>query len=43
MVLYSEEVGWMGVMNISEVQVVVLSEKQEGIHIFIQVERNKVM
>jgi len=29
-VLYSEEHGWMGTVNFSEVQVVVLSDKQEG-------------
>lgn len=33
--LYSEEIGWLGTLNFSEVQVVVLSEKQEGNHPFI--------
>ena len=35
-VLYSEEIGWIGTINVSEVQVVVLSEKQEGIIEFIR-------
>lgn len=34
-VLYSQDLGWIGTVNFSEVQVVVLSEKQEGIKNFI--------
>ena len=30
-VVYSKELGWIGTVNFSEVQVVVLSEKQESI------------
>lgn len=33
-VLYSQDLGWIGTVNFSEVQVVVLSEKQEGKSMF---------
>ena len=40
-ILYSEELGWLGTVNFSEVQVVVLSDKQEGIFLFIKEHKKK--
>ena len=39
-VIYSEEIGWMGTIHFSEIQVVVLSEKQESTLKSTQVEKN---
>lgn len=40
-VLYSEELGWLGTVNYSEIQVVVLSEVLQSKNIFIKMDKSK--
>ena len=42
-ILYSEEIGWIGTVNFSEVQVVVLSEKQQSSLEYIQMVKRQAM